>query len=652
MPKTAPYGTWSSPITAEALTKSSINIGDVLVDPVSSTVYHLEDRPSEGGRSVVVNTKSAKDLFGPEWDVRSGVQEYGGAASIVHGGVLYFSHFADNRVYAVKEGSQPEPITPDNKNHRFADFTVHPKYPHLLVAILEDHTNPLPADVVTTLAVLNTQSKTVYTIISGADFYNCPRFSPDGKHLAWQQWFHPDMPWEGSEIHVGTVAIDGEGKLSIISPTYVAGKRADISVAYPFWTSDNLLVFTSDISGYHNPWKYSLTEKKAGPVLPSPVAEDFSSPAWFLGWSYGASLEGEETFYTSYRDGRSVFYLIRLESGTITEVECPYAEVEYLRRLSGNQVVFMGKKSTEAAAVVLGTISNAHASFSILKSTAGESESAFPPSIISVPQPIALKVPPSGEPLYVVFYPPTNPDYAGTSIAGEKPPCVVHVHGGPTYAERQGLDWSKQYFTSRGFAWLDVNYGGSSCYGRRYIDRLVGKWGIVDVQDTVAAVGALSTAPYSLIDPKRLAIRGGSAGGFTTLALLCFSPHTFATGTSSYGVTDLRKLCEDTHKMESRYLEKLVGGTPKEIPEVFRERSPVFNADKITSPLLILQGSIDAVVPPEQAEAIVRDIEQRGGKVEYILFEGEGHGWRIAENIKTALEKEIQWYEGVFSLKK
>ncbi|KDQ57918.1 hypothetical protein JAAARDRAFT_129506 [Jaapia argillacea MUCL 33604] len=652
MPKTAPYGTWSSPITAEALTKSSISIGDVLIDPVTSTVYHVENRPTEGGRSVVVNTKSKKDVFGSEWNARTGVQEYGGAAAIVHGGVVYLSHFADNRLYAVKEGAQPEAVTPDNKNHRFADFTVHPKHTHLLVAILEDHTHPLPADVVTSLAVINTHSKTVSIIISGADFYNSPRFSPDGKHLAWQQWFHPDMPWEGSEIHVGDVVVSAKGELSIAAPAYIAGRRGDISAAYPFWTADDILVFSSDVSGYYNPWKYSCADKQTVPIFPSPVVEDFNGPSWLMGWSHGAPLESGKIFFTAYRDGRNVFYLVGLQSGSLEEVKCPYATVEYIRRLSRDQVVFMGRKDTEPAAVVLCTISKTSPTFTVLKSTAGESDSAFPPSIISVPEPFSLKVPPHGEPLYVVFYPPRNPEYSGTSIDGEKPPCVVHIHGGPTSAEPQGLDWKKQYFTSRGFAWLDVNYGGSSWYGRRYTDRLVGKWGIVDVQDTVAAVETLSGPSHSLIDPKRLAIRGGSAGGFTTLAALCFSPATFAAGTSSYGVSDLRKLAEDTHKFESRYLEKLVGGTPELVPEIYKERSPVFHADKIMSPLLILQGSIDAVVPPEQAEAIVKDIEARGGKVEYILFEGEGHGWRKAENIKIAMEKEIQFYEEVFGLKK
>jgi len=277
----------------------------------------------------------------------------------------------------------------------------------------------------------------------------------------------------------------------------------------------------------------------------------------------------------------------------------------------------------------------------------------LPSDIISEPQPITLKVAPTNSPLYVVYYPPWNPAYTGSSIEGERPPCIVEVHGGPTGFVGQGLSWSKQYFTSRGWGWLDVNYGGSSGYGRKYIERLNNNWGVVDVQDCILAPQVLSSAPYNLVDPKRLIIRGGSAGGFTTLAALSIASDVsvFAAATSLYGVSDLKKLAEFTHKFESRYLDHLMGGTIDEVPEVYEARSPIHHADKIVVPLLILQGEIDMVVPKGQAEAIYKSIQDRGGVVEYKLYAGEGHGWRQEVNMRDAYERELGFYERILGVK-
>ncbi|TFK46339.1 hypothetical protein OE88DRAFT_1739619 [Heliocybe sulcata] len=265
--KSAPYGTWESPITADAITQDAVNIADVLVDPVTSTIYHLEERPSEEGRGVVVDTRVGKDVFGSGWNARTGVQEYGGAAAIAYGGFVFFSHVADNRVYRVKPGGEPEAVTPDNSNYRFADFTVHPKHPSLVVAIFEDHTKPEPANVVTQLCIIDTDKKSVTPIVSGADFYAVPRFSPSGTYLAWQQWFHPDMPWEGAEIRVAPVTVQ-DGVLHVAQAKYVAGKHKEISVTFPFWSSDDLLVFTSDESGYQNPGRTACLRTRSGRFCP------------------------------------------------------------------------------------------------------------------------------------------------------------------------------------------------------------------------------------------------------------------------------------------------------------------------------------------------------------------------------------------------
>ncbi|PCH34635.1 alpha/beta-hydrolase [Wolfiporia cocos MD-104 SS10] len=611
--KIAPYGTWSSPITTDAILQSGGKPSEVFVDPITSTIYHVEGRPYEAGRSVIVRTQEGHDAFGKGWNARTGVQEYGGAPAIAYDGTIYFSNFTDNRVYKFRDGEEPIPVTPGNKNLRFANFSVHPTHPYLLVAILEDHTRPAPPDVITTLCTINTQSCTVSPLVSGADFYGYPVFSPDGTSLAWQQWLHPDMPWEGAEIYVASISASSSG-ITISNATYVAGKKIAISACAPAWASSDVLLFTSDESGYQNPWTYSISQHKAAPVLPAPVDEEFSLPVSGVGRRYGVPLDdtGDRALYAAVRDDRSVLYVLDLRRGAAKEVDSPYAVVSAMQCVRRDAVAFLGTRVDAPTNIVLITL-------------------------------------PGDEPLHVLYLPPHNPAYVAPD--GERPPCVVNAHGGPTGRQDMSLDWAKQFFTTRGWAWLDVNYGGSSGYGRKYVERLAGTWGVVDVADSVRALHELSSPPYSLVDPRRAAIRGGSAGGYTTLATLCARPDAFAAATSLFGIADLRSLTTDTHKFESHYMEKLMGGTIEEIPAVYEERSPVLHAEEIRTPLLVLQGSIDAVVPPSQAEVIVKAIKDRGGRVEYTLFEGEGHGWRKADTVKAALEQELHFYEDVLGIK-
>ncbi|EIN04429.1 alpha/beta-hydrolase [Punctularia strigosozonata HHB-11173 SS5] len=657
--KTAPYGTWQSPISAESLFVQSISFDNVLVDEVTGKIYLIESRPSEDGRSVVVDTATGTDLVGPGWNVRTGVQEYGGGPAIVYNGILYFSHFVDNRVYAVKSGEEPKAITPDNKNHRFADFDVYPSLngSPILVAILEDHTKPAPADVVTSLVIIDVDTSTVSQLVSGIDFYSSPRFSPDGTRLAWQQWSHPDMPWEGSEIFVADVHIQSgsASPVTLDTPIHVAGKKGEISAAYPTWTKHNTLFFTSDEGRlrFQNPWAYASGTAKA--LLKEPLDQDFGQPQWFLGWQFGAALDdaGKFFLFSASKEGRDVLQLVDASTGTSKEIDGPYAEVVSLRRAGTNKVAVVGQSINAPTFLGLVTFDEGlNPSFVTIRSTSSGEE--LSEGLLAKPQPITLNIP-GNELCHVIYYAPTNPDYSGTSIEGEKPPCVVGVHGGPTFRTGQGLDKAKQFWTSRGWGWLDVNYGGSSGYGRDYIDRLKGQWGVVDVADCVVAVQLLSLAPYSLIDPRRLAIRGGSAGGYTVLQALTHPDpewaKVWAAGTSMYGISDLRGLVSDTHKFESQYMYKLMGGTLEEIPEVYEERSPVEHADRIVAPLLILQGLLDAVVPPAQANVIVQSIEDRHGQVKYVPFEGEGHGWRKAETKVAALNDELAWYQDVLGLK-
>ncbi|EKM51241.1 uncharacterized protein PHACADRAFT_263278, partial [Phanerochaete carnosa HHB-10118-sp] len=671
-PRVAPYGTWDSPITADAIARSGNSVAEIFVDPVTTTIYHVERRPTEGGRCAIVKTEEGIELVGKEFNCRTGVQEYGGAAAAAYGGTIFFSNFSDGRIYAVKEGSAPTPVTPESKVLRFADFAVHPKYPHLLVCICEDHTRPEHFAVVTSLVTINTMAHStalldgVSPLLTGADFYAAPTFSPDGTQIAWQQWNHPDMPWDGSEICVASVAVEN-GRVQVKDEKRIAGRWKEVSAAFPAWASDNTLLFTCDESGWYNPWTYDMRTQKASPVLSQPIPEDFAMPQWALGMSFGAPLgsfgaagtathvhvEGTESsdhfvLYSALRVGCPALYLLSLHSRTLEELACPYVAIGYVRRVTADSVVFLGAKADAPREIVLCTLKEySKPKFTVLG--AHDSSTDAWKALFSKPAPLTLTIPETGEPLHVIFYPPTNPEYVGPE--GEKPPCVVNVHGGPTGMADQALDLTAQYFTGRGWAWVDVNYSGSSGFGRQYINRLAGQWGIVDLRDCALSVSQLAAPPHELIDAARTAIRGRSSGGYTVLATLCAYPDAFAAGASHFGISDLRKLDEFGHKFESHYCERLLGGTVAECGDVYDARSPIYNADKIRAPLLVLQGSEDAVVPPEQAELIVRSIRDRGGQVEYTVFQGEGHGWRKAENVKRALEEELKLYKNVFDLK-
>ncbi|KAF7328930.1 Peptidase-S9 domain-containing protein [Mycena venus] len=632
---TSPFGTWESPITAQNITQGSVKLTDVVVDSVTGAVYHVESRPSESGRCVLVESHSGRDLVGKQWNVRTGVCEYGGSPAIVHARVAYFSHFTDGRVYAVnvEEDSEPRAVTPESKVLRFANFDIHPKHPHLLVSILEDHSDSSsPISVVNTLCIINTKSRTLSPLVSGADFYASPKFSSDGTRIAWQQWFLPDMPWQGAEIFVADVFVETD-KVEIRNIIHIAGQKTTHSVSYPGWATNTILVFTSDKSGYQNPWKYDLTA--ATPVFAEPLGQDFGEPAWLLGRSPYAIIDddGKRGLFSAFQDGRSVLYVVDIASGNHHLVDNPYVGIQSLRSAGAGKAVFIGER-VDAAPELVGCTMDPNSSTAVF-------------SLVSKLSGLMII------PFTFCTTPPTNSDYSGTSIPGEKPPCVLYAHGGPTHFTGHALDMMTQYYTSRGWAWLNVNFGGSSGYGRAYIERLAGQWGIVDIEDCIQAAKILSHAPYDLIDPKRIVIRGTSSGGLTALGAVSMGSDltTFAAATSCYGISDLRLLMDDTHKFESGYGHRLMGGTAREIPEVYKQRSPVTHADSIVSPLLILQGDIDRVVPKEQAEAIYESIQRRGGIVEYKLYPGEGHGWRKEENMIDALERELAFYETMLNIK-
>ncbi|KAJ3872065.1 alpha/beta-hydrolase [Lentinula edodes] len=653
MSETAPYGTWESPITAESITGNSTTRDDVIVDPVTSIIYHLESRPAEKGRCVLVESETGREIVGKDVNVRTGVHEYGSASAIVHDGIAYYSNIIDNRVYKVnvKDGSPAEPITPENKAFRYACFNIHSYNPRFLVSILEDHTVNTPSTVVNTLVIIDTQAKTVAPLVSGADFYALPKFSPDGGKLAWQHWDHPNMPWDNSQISLADVTL-ADSSLTLSNVTTIAKEGSNGFLA---WANRNTLCWVCDVSGFGNPWKYDVSTKKAGPIFPSPVKEEFGAAMWLFCFFPFVIVDdaGKLGVFKAYRDGRSVLYRVDIETGDREQIESPYVVVECMRSISKSkgQFGFLGTKVDHSEKVVVGTIRDT-VSFTAFTSGTISKGPNFDPSLVSVPRGITLKAPPNDELLHVIYYPPHNPAYAGTSIEGEKPPCVVNVHGGPTGMAQQGLSWKIQYWTTRGFAWLDVNYGGSFGYGKEYINRLWHGWGAVDVEDCITASLLLAKPPHSLIDPSRIVIRGSSSGGLTVLNALCNSSDTevYAAATSLYGVTDLVGMVKDTHKFESQYMFSLVGGSPEDT-KPFQKRSPINYVDKINRPLLILQGDIDRVVPKEQAEVVYNSIKNRGGVVEYKLYPGEGHGFRMKESQSDAFERELDFYQRALGLR-
>ncbi|KAF7307918.1 Alpha/beta-hydrolase [Mycena kentingensis (nom. inval.)] len=667
VPQTAPYGTWGSPISAATVSALAASIEDVLVDAVTEKVYLVEKRPDEGGRNVILHSGDRSDVFGAEWDARTGVHSYGGIAAVVHDDMLLFSNASDTQVYKMRldsseEGRTPRAITAANAC-RFASFACHPGIPELVACVMEDHTDPALTGVANQLVCLDTRLKTQRpaALVSGTDFYASPTFNADGTLLAWTQWQHPDVPWDGSQVYVAAIRVQRTGLLTLVldvlPPIRVAGASSTICATQPNWISHHTLMFCSDESGYQNPFVASIdiatksTQTRA--VLAEPIQEDFAEPSWTLGTSNYAVLdEGSGTaLFVTYRDGRSVLYRIT-QAGECTEVSTSYVQIERVRRVGPWTAVFLANRADRGREVIWAKFAPGTTipELRILDANRAP-QPVIPDAFISLPYALELTSPSTNKPFHVVYYLPTNPDYAPP--AGERPPAVINVHGGPTFLEKQSLNLEKQFFTSRGWVWVDVNYSGSANLGREYINRLKGNWGVVDIDDCIQTVLLLSSTQYgAIIDRKRAVIRGRSAGGYATLSALSRPPAAdpdpmpvFAAGTSCYGISDLRKLIALTHKFQCWYAQNLVGGTYEEVPEVYEARSPVFHADNIRAPLLILQGAADPIVPPSQAADMIRVIKARGGTVEYVVFEGEGHGWRKAETIEKALTCELEFYQ-------
>jgi dipeptidyl aminopeptidase/acylaminoacyl peptidase len=626
VPIAAPYGSWSSPITTDLVaSEGGVSFGYLDID--EHGVYWTESRPQESGRSALVfrpHGGEPVDVVPPDFNVRTRVHEYGGGAWFRHGSVVFCSSFDDSRLYRIEApGSEPQPITPESPEphaFRYADGRVFADGT-LIVCVRETHGEGEPQN---ELVVLPTDgSDDPHVIASGRDFYAAPRPSPDGTALAWLAWDHPHMPFEGTDLCVGALAEDG----SVSSGRRVAGSEQE-SIFQPEWGPDGLLYFVSDRTGWSN-----LYVERDGEVhaLTSEDAE-LGYPQWVFDLSRYAFLGDDRIACIFTRSAVDGLEILDLESGKLTSLDLPFSSYSSpALRSHGTRVVFPAASPTQPSAVIeLDTESGERQV--LRRSTEMELDERY----ITVAQ--AIEFPGTGgQGSHGFYYAPTNPDYEGPK--GELPPLVVLVHGGPTAHVTTALDLEIQLFTSRGIAVIDLNYGGSTGYGREYRDRLRGTWGVVDVEDSAAAVRYL--ADRGDVDPARVQITGGSAGGYTTLMALAVRDE-FASGASYFGVADLVTFHAETHKFESHYDDYLVGPWPEAI-EVYRERSPVTHADSISDPLLLLQGLDDKVVPPSQSEVIVEALKRRGVPYAYIAFEGEGHGFRKAENIKRAADAHLSF---------
>lgn len=624
--KPAAPGSWKSPITIDAVFADALGLGGISVR--GDDIYWLESRAAEGGRSVLVHRGAdgeCRDLNDAPLSLRSRVHEYGGGAYVLGDGVVYFSNDADQALYAMDLRTRVASVIAGEPGLRYADAIVDGVHRRLIV-VREDHrvAGREPQNTLVAIALDAPHAQT--ELASGADFYSSPRLSGDGRQLAWLSWMHPNMPWDGSSLWLATVGTDG----AIGVPTLVAGGDSE-SIFQPEFSSRGELIFVSDRSGWWNLYRWRRGETRALCELDA----EFGAPQWTFGMSlYGLARDGG-IVCVFRRRGDSQLALLDPDSGRLTGIATPYRDIADVK-VGDGFVVFVGGSPTQAPALVRLDLASCRCDV-LRRSSPLQIDEAY----VSLPQAIAFPTT-DGKSAHAFFYAPRNRDYAMPE--GAKPPLRVLNHGGPTSATTPTFSAAIQYWTSRGVAIVDVNYGGSSGYGRAYRQRLNGQWGVVDVDDAVNAARYL--VGRGLVDGDKLCIKGGSAGGYTTLAALTFRD-TFKAGASYYGIGDLETLVRDTHKFESRYLDSLVGPYPA-MQSLYRERSPIHHTDRLSTPLILFQGLLDKVVPSNQSQAMFDAVRAKGLPVAYVSFPNERHGFRTLEANRRALSAEFYFYSRVF----
>jgi dipeptidyl aminopeptidase/acylaminoacyl peptidase len=628
----SPYGSWPTPITSELVVAAAVRLSEIAVD--GDAVVWSEGRPAEGGRTQLVRRDAdgtITDLLTDGRNARTAVHEYGGGAWWVRAGVTWFTDWADQRLYRLDPGGDltvltPEPATP--RADRYADGEVSPGGTGI-VCVRERHAADGVHNVIVRLDAHRPSEPEV--LVEGPDFVAAPRLSPPGLDLAWLQWNHPDMPWDSTLLTVRNLATGEE--------TVVAGGRGE-SVLEPRWQPDGSLWFLSDRSDWWNLYRW-LPGHDVEPIVR--IDAEIGVPAWTLGTSRYAVLPDGRVVFARRRRGFDGL-AVRDPDGTIADFAAPFTAIATVRAAGPDAVVVVA--GTPVAEPGVHHVDVTDGTVRTLRPPRDLGAMGLGPATISVPEHVSF--PSTGDrTAHALHYPPTSATHRGPD--GARPPLLVVIHGGPTGQALPVLSLEIQYWTSRGFAVVDVNYGGSTGYGRPYREELRGQWGVVDVADCVAAARWMGREGRA--DPARLCIRGGSAGGYTTLAALAVEHSPFAAGADHFGVADLEALARDTHKFESRYLDSLVGPGPgsgdDSAREVYRERSPITHVDRLTRPLIVLQGSEDEIVPPNQSEMIVEALRAKGVPVAYLLFEGEQHGFRRAENVRRALDAELSFYAQV-----
>jgi dipeptidyl aminopeptidase/acylaminoacyl peptidase len=622
--RTLSYGSWNSPITAEIAARQSVRFGDLMVN--GDILYWVESRPVERGRSVIVQhtpDNETRDVLQFPFNARSRVHEYGGGAFAVSKGNILFVNFEDQRIYERDIAGSIHPVTAQGEN-RYADLIVD-ELRSRIICIQENHAGKDIVNRIVSVNITSVQEPSV--LVSGNDFYSSPRMSPDNRFLIWLTWNHPNMPWDGTELWIAE--INDIGTLS--NPHKVAGGIGE-SIFQPEWSPDGILYFVSDRNGWWNIYRYIAGKIDAVTELDA----EFGVPQWNFGLSTYA-FTGINRLVCIFNQ-KGICHLASVDTKTrkIKIMETAYTDMSHIKTI-GDRAVFYGGSPTEGLSVVMYNLSNG-ATDIVRRSV----ESPFETGYLSSPELIEFDTT-GGLKAYGFFYRPQNMKYVGPET--ERPPLIVVTHGGPTACSHPSLDLKIQFWTTRGFAVFDINYGGSTGFGRPYRERLKGEWGVVDVDDCVN--GAIYLVNRGLVDGEKLIIRGGSAGGYTTLAALTFRD-LFKAGASYYGVSDLEALAKETHKFESRYLDSLIGVYP-ETARIYRERSPINYPECLSAAVIFFQGLDDKVVPPDQAEKMVRALRAKKIPVAYVAFEGEQHGFRKADNLKRSLEAEFYFYSRVLS---
>ena len=627
-PSKKPYGSWPSTISAELITRAAPSLN--FVQSYGDALYWVEGRPWESGRSVIMRRDGSghiSDLLPAPFSHYSKVHEYGGMAYALDDGNLYFVNAADQRLYQLPldNKSTPQAIT-DEGPWRFADLIVDSQNQRLIAVCEESSDQREPENYLAAIS-LNSEHPIVEKLVSGADFYAYPRLSPDQNKLCWIEWNHPNMPWDATQLWQATIA-NGE----LTEKTLVAGADNSSAIFQPHWSPDSTLYYVSDKNNWWN--IYRLENGTAISVLE--MEAEFATPLWQLGMTTFDFIDANTIACVWTDSGLWHSGFINITTGALTIADHQYSSLQAVACHQGS--VYMVAGAAALANQIVGIDGSTQVTSVYAPSTLDVDQA-------NIAQPESIWFPSgNNQQVHAFYYPPTSAQWVGQD--NEQPLVIAMCHGGPTGATSSALNLKIQYWTNRGFAVVDINYRGSTGFGRTYRKALAGAWGIADVEDTQSAIRYL--AEQQKIDPERCLIRGGSAGGYTVLSALTFTD-TFKAGASLYGIGDLETLATDTHKFESRYLDSLIGPYP-ERRDVYLERSPIHHAEGLNCPVIFLQGLEDKVVPPNQAEMMVKLLEDKGIQVAYVAFPDEGHGFRKADNIIRAMESELAFYQDVFNL--